>query len=175
VSPARSTSVSARHLDKRQPPATGSGFEDLGKCERMLLRVLASRHPDPTSKPQLGVLSGYSTGSSTFSNGLGRLRSLGFVRGLDITAAGLDAIGPVEPLPTGPALVQHWMGQIGKAEATMLQALTYNRAGLSKEELAEVSGYSTGSSTFSNAVGRLRSLELASKGWPLVASQVLFG
>lgn len=158
------------------PPAAGPAGElKLGKCERAQLTVLIQRHPQSTSREQLAVLSGYSSNSSTFNNALGRLRTLGLVEGLQVTAVGLTALENVPELPSGAALVAHWRGQLGKAEQAMLDAVveTYPH-GLTREQLGEKTGYSRDSSTFNNAVGRIRTLSLATKGWPLRATQELF-
>lgn len=147
---------------------------ELGRCERALLTVLAQRNGSGTSRGQLAVLTGYSHTSSGFANALGRLRTLGYVNGMTITSAGHGALGEIEPLPVGRELASHWIGQLPRAEAMMLQALLAHPDGLDKDDLSRVTGYSATSSGFANAVGKLRTLELASKGWPVRASEELF-
>ncbi len=151
-----------------------AGGSELGRCERALLTVLAQRNGSGTSRGQLAVLSGYSQTSSGFANALGRLRTLGYVNGMTITNDGRGAVGEIEPLPVGRELASHWIGQLPRAEATMLQALLAHPDGLDKDDLSRVTGYSATSSGFANAVGKLRTLELASKGWPVRASEELF-
>jgi len=151
-----------------EQPATGTAWDGLGKAERAVLAVLA-QHPQGRSRVQLALLTGYSVKSSSLSNALGRLRSDGLVgRGdpIRIEPAGQQlAAGRFEPLPTGQALYEHWAGQLGRAERTVLDALV--RAWpdeLTRDGLAAASGYSATSSSLSNALGRLRSLELVD-GW----------
>lgn len=78
---------------------------------------------------------------------------------MTITDAGLDALGPYEPLPTGGDLARYWLGHqaLGKAERTALEALLHHPDGLDKDELCAATGYSF-SGTFSNALGKLRTI-----------------
>jgi uncharacterized protein DUF87 len=141
--------------------------QKLGRCERELLKVLVQRAPRTTSRPQLAILSGYSSSSSSFANALGTLRSSGFAQntGADAIVATDDGIrwaGPVPAIPRDQAgRVAHWKSRLGKCEASVLGVLVevYPDA-LSRERLAEKAGYSPTSSSFANALGRLRTLEL---------------
>ncbi len=158
------------------PISTDARETPLGKPERVFLATLA-RHPEGLSKLQIAVLSGYSVKSSSTSNALGRLRSLGLVeRGDPIvaTAEGLAAAGDIEPSPPpGPDLVAYWMAQLGKAERAFLTAFVAAwPADIEREQLADATGYSATSSSTSNALGRLRSLGLVDG---LRASDALLG
>jgi hypothetical protein len=154
------------------------GEPKLGRCERALLSVLAQR--DTSNTAQLAILSGYSSTSSGFANALGALRSSGLAEGrgdaVRITNEGRDALGPVDPLPQGPALVAYWQGKLGLCERTLLGVLVDAgpNAALSKEQLAELSGYSATSSGFANALGKLRTLELVEGRGEIRASETLF-
>jgi hypothetical protein len=139
-----------------------NGHRALGRCERALLQVLAQRRERETSRAQLAVLSGYSSKSSGFDNALGSLRSRGLVEGLRITSEGSTVATP-EPLPTGGALFQYWSSRLGKCERALLGQLRV-RDTLSRDQLAAWSGYSEASSSFQNALGRLRTLELVEGG-----------
>lgn len=149
----------------------------LGRAERALLGVLA-RFPDGRTKQQLSVLSGYSIRSSSFANALGALRSAGLATGREpivITEAGLAEAGDVEPLPTGQALLDHWRASLGRAERTLLDVLVdAYPAALTRDELSERSGYSATSSSFPNALGKLRTLQLAEGYGETRATDVLF-
>jgi hypothetical protein len=162
--------------DTRISAGNGEGIK-LGKAERAILTVLA-QHRAGRTKVQIAILAGYSASSSTFENALGALRSAGFAtKGgelTQITPAGLEALGSWEPLPSGQALVDHWLGRLGKAERTILAACVDCHPGaLTKEELGQVTGYSTDSSTFQNALGKLRTLELVNRGAEIRASEEL--
>ncbi len=62
-----------------------------------------------------------------FNNALSALRSRGRIAGtkesLHITDDGLAVLGTWAPLPTGHALVEHWLGTLAKAERAILQTL----------------------------------------------------
>jgi hypothetical protein len=55
------------------------------------------------------------------------------------------------------------MSVLGKAERSLFAVLC-DRHSLSKQKLSELTGYSITSSSFANAIGRLRSLQLVSSG-----------
>lgn len=151
---------------------TGQG-EKLKAAERALLTVCAQKRS--VTKVQLSILSGYSIRSSSFSNALGALRSKGYVEKgepIRITDIGLKALGSYEPLPSGRQLIEHWMGQLKQAERELLRVVV-RRGSVSKEQLSKESNYSATSSSFSNALGRLRSLELVERGDPIRLSDSL--
>lgn len=166
----------------RKIPAPKPGAGDagsLGRAERALLAVMAQRIPKSSSRTQIAVLSGYSSGSSTFANALGKLRTLELVEGRGddnrITEAGLEALGEHDAPPRGRALVTWWLGKLGKAERAMLECLIASYpAALTKEEISGATGYSGNSSTFANALGRLRTLELVEGRGDARASAELF-
>ena len=144
------------------PTAPANG--DLGRCERAVLTVLA-QFPDGRSRRQVATLSGYSGKSSGFANALSKLRTLGLIsRGEPIkpTEDGLDRLaGQVEPLPSGKGLLHHWNSKLGRSERAILAVLLDAWPGaLTRDEIAERSGYSSTSSGFANALSKLRTLEL---------------
>lgn len=158
-------------------PIPGEGVK-LQRAERLILSALA-QYPEGRSKVQVAILTGYAVGGGSFSNALGALRSAGRLDGdsnrMRITAAGLEALGPFEPLPTGKALLSHWLGQLGKAERKALEAVAevYPRT-LSKEQIASRAGYEAAGGSFTNALGRLRTLELIEGRREMKASEALF-
>lgn len=133
----------------------------LTKCARALLAVVAQR--EKASASQISTLSGYRKTSSTFDNGLSELRVRGLIAGkrdaITATEAGKEEAGPVDPLPSGDDLLEHWTGQLSKAEGTMLKIIR-DHLTIDKHLLSELSGYQATSSTFDNALSRLRVLEL---------------
>lgn len=166
----------------RQTPRAADSEAKLGRCERALLAALGLRHPRPLSRDQVSILSGYSSTSSSFANGLGALRSAGLIDGggdaLRLTAAGeAEAAESIGAAPQGPDETrQMWRGKLGKAELALFDALCDAfPGGMTKEELSQRSGYSATSSSFANALGRLRTLALAVNGVGGVsASEALF-
>jgi hypothetical protein len=164
----------------RRAVAPNGDGEKLPKVERLILTALA-QYADGRTKKQIAILTGYALGGGGFNNGLGALRAKSFIadRGdetIYITASGLQALGPYEPLPHGAALLEHWMRQLEKAERLTLAAVAAAYPGdLSKEETAEAAGYAPSGGGFNNALGRLRSLELIEGKGRIRASDNLFG
>jgi Helicase HerA, central domain len=110
---------------------------------------------------------------------LARMRSAGWIEDrtgkVFITATGLQALGPFDELPTGRALLDYWLNELGSGAARMLKCL-YDAAGpLSKAELGERTGLSSQSGSFGTHLSRLRSLELISgRGDALIASEIFY-
>lgn len=169
-----SVADSARNIAVAPSP----GELKLSKAERSILTALA-QYPQGRSKVQVAVLTGYAVGGGGFGNALSSLRTRNLIVGRDpllVTAEGLETLGSSwEPLPTGRALLEHWIGQLGKAERLILQALAdeWPRT-LSKQEVAERTGYAAEGGGFGNALSRLRTLELIAGRGELRASDALF-
>ena len=158
------------------PPRTDSNGK-LPLAESKILAALA-QYPQGRSKTQVALLTGYAVTGGGFGNALGALRSKGWIDGdkarLLITDAGLATIGPDwTPLPTGPALLDYWCVQLGRAERLILEQLVqvYPES-MTKETLATATGYVASGGGFGNALGRLRTLELISGYSELRASDV---
>lgn len=159
------------------PHLNGSG-EKMPRAERLILTALA-QYPTGRTKVQIAVLTGYAVTGGGFQNALGALRSRGMIDGRDMviaTAEGIAALGSYDALPHGDALLEHWMGQLGKAERSILFAVAAAYpATLTREQVAERAGYEASGGGFQNALGRLRTLELVSGRGELRASDALFG
>ncbi len=178
------TEISQRRapLPSRRTPEHSSHNGDCevgaGGLRRMMI-ALAQRRQGLSAR-QLGVRAGLSSKSGTFTTYLARARSAGWIDGtkgqLIITPKGLSALGDWDPLPTGAALLQHWLGQLGDSGASrMLRALADSYPNpLSKQELAEAAGMTGNSGTFTTYLARLRSLELVEGLRELRASDELF-
>ena len=172
AAPARPAAAPAR------PPAVSQGPGDitLGRAHRVILTVLA-QFPAGRTKRQLGMLAGYSTRGGGFNNALGALRTAGLIeRGepIIVTGAGLAALGGWEPVPEGPALIEHWMGQLGRAERLILGAvLEAWPDSLTRDEIAASTGYAVKGGGFLNALGRLRTLQLIDGSTDIRADETL--
>jgi hypothetical protein len=167
------------------PPAPAeTGGRPLKKVERAVLGALA-QHPAGRTTKQLAVLTGYSQQGGGFRNGLGYLRTLGF-----ISPSGAEPVMPtpeglahaeslgVEPLPTGRALLDHWLHQLKKkAEREVLEVVysAYPDA-LTPEEVAArtPTQYEPSGGGFRNALGKLRTLELVEGRAEVRATEAFF-
>lgn len=157
--------------------AVDIGDRSLGKAERLILAALA-QYPHGRSKIQVALLTGYAHSGGGFNNAVSALRSAGMIEGgkdrLVITDAGLTAIGDDwTPLPTGRALLEHWLPQLGKAERAIILALAdaYPNA-MSKEDIGAATGYESSGGGFNNALSRLRTLELIDRGVPRLSDDL---
>ncbi len=141
---------------------SGDPSTNLPKAERLILTVLAQRHPERVPVDRIAAIAGYSAGGGGFNNALSSLRGKAFIEQgpspLAITADGLTALGQFDPLPTGAALLTHWMNRVGKAERAILEAAS--RGLTSKDAIASAAGYAPDGGGFNNALGRLRTLGL---------------
>ncbi len=163
----------------RRETSNRSGQAALSKAERKILTVLA-QYPGGRAKNQVAVLTGYAVGGGGFNNAISACRSRGYltgssVGGMVITESGLEALGDFEPLPTGRALLDYWCLQLKKAERSILEVLVaiYPMAA-TKAEVAERAGYEAAGGGFNNALSRLRTLELITRGTEMRASADLF-
>jgi len=149
-------------------------------AERKILQVLA-QHGSRTLR-QVAIQSGYAMAGGGFRGAISKLRTLGLITststGLAITEAGQGAIGEVDPLPTGTALVAHWMQQFNRlAEREVLRVVVaaHPRA-LPPEVIAAqtIPPYEATGGGFRGAVSKLRTLGLLEGRGELRASDVLF-
>lgn len=106
----------------REPGAAGSD-ERLGSGERSVLTAIA-QNPSGADREQISILTGYKR--STRDAYLQRLGTRGLieVRGdtIEATPAGIDALGSdFEPLPTGAALREHWIGRLPEGERAIFE------------------------------------------------------
>jgi hypothetical protein len=163
----------------RQPAASSNGTAGtLSSGERKILNALA-QYPGGRTKVQVAVLTHYAHNGGGFNNYLGALRSKAFIVGdgdrLQITDEGLDALGDIDPLPTGQDLLAHWLPKLSKAERLILETVAANfPAAMSKEDVAAATGYEPSGGGFNNALGKLRTLELISGRGVIRASDSFF-
>lgn len=140
--------------------STGEG---LSKGERAVLTVLAQFAPKAIPPKRAAAISGYSVRASTWRGILARLRQREAITGSDllgITSAGSAALGSFTPLPTGPALLQHWIAELPKGQAETLKVLAAIGGQGGASDVAARAGYSTAASTWRGIMAGLRNLDL---------------
>lgn len=156
----------AVHSHQNSPPRPIQAAKNgLPKAERLILTVLAQHQGKARSVVQVAIQAGYAVTGGGFNNALGALRSQGLIEGdkagIRITEDGIAAAGHVLPLPTGQDLIAHWQKELPKAECLILGALQDVYPGaLSKQALAEKTGYQASGGGFNNALSKLRTLSL---------------
>lgn len=185
----RSKSQERRIVEQSRPAASKSvptptgerSPSSIGNSGKRRILIALAQNPAGVTASKLSLLTGLSKKSGTWSTYLSSLRSSDYIesRGslIAITRAGLDALGAYDPLPTGEALIDYWRRELGDGGLRrMFDALieAYPRS-LSRDEIGDRTGLSTGSGTFSTYLARLRTLELAEgRGGEVRASGVLF-
>lgn len=151
------------------PPSEPSGdqADELTKTERKLLTALAQAGKR-LSLVQIGVRTGLSHRGGSFNATMTRLSRAGcvvrFTDGVEITTDGLAALGTFARLPDGPELFDYWVAKAGTTSGKILSALRAGfRSGVSaltKEEIGESCGLSSGGGSFNAALTKLKRLEL---------------
>lgn len=180
--PAAPISAPHRPIAVAPPPMGPADGEpgSLDKAQRAILAVLV-QYPEGCTAGKLTLLAGYRW-SGGFRNALSALRSLGLIDGpntgtMRATDAGIAALGEYEPLPTGRALVDYWLGHrsLGACERSVLRTLLEHPSGLAAAELATTAGYEW-SGGFRNALSSLRTagLIVGRNGEVMRASDTLF-
>lgn len=154
-----------------------------GKAEKAILAAIAHRHPRQCTRAQAAILSGYSIQSSSFSNALSALRTAGLIMGtgdaMQLTDAGhrSDTVRSIldKPPPTADAVQGFWLGHLDRAPREILNHLimAYPDAA-PRSSIAAATNYSETSSSFSNALSTLRSLELITRDRDPRATEILF-
>lgn len=150
--------------DTASKVVSGSVETGLSRGERAVLTVLAQFNPMPVSYRRAAAISGYSARSSTWRGILAGLRKPEFIGGgpdgLTITAAGLNALGSFDRLPTGRALLDHWCTVVPKGQRDVLMILSALSGQGSAADVAQRAGYSPSSSTWRGVLAGLRALDL---------------
>jgi uncharacterized protein len=127
-----------------------------------MLKAAAQFYPKTITRSQMGLLAGYTPSAGTFGNYLGELRKLGLIKVSDdeimITDEGLDAAGYTEPLPNDPQqLLELWSNKLTMGPAKMLKIVAdAYPSWITRQELADRSGYTASAGTFGNYLGELR-------------------
>lgn len=138
--------------------------EGLGRPESNILGVLAQQR-GPIPRARLALLAGYSPQGGAFGNCLSRLRVAGRIEGsqeLVITREGLAVAPRMAPLPSGAKLIDHWAQhpRMDKPMRAIFMSLAQSGKPLTREQVAERTGYSASAGAFGNALSRLRVLGL---------------
>jgi len=150
-----------------QPRVVGelrAGFIDPGKASAPMMRNMLTalaQHSDGLEKRVLLLHTGYSSSGQT-ATAFRELVRLGYTEDLGehrlrVTAAGLTALGPYEPLPQGTALREHLLGgtRLSRMDRNILRAVCdAYPAPIGKREVLAQTGYSASGQT-SSAFGRL--------------------
>jgi hypothetical protein len=150
-------------VSRMKVQGSGPCDSELTPSLRRVLKALA-QYPDGMETNRLAALSGY-TVNGHFNNMVGTLRTKEYITParvvpIQITDAGLNALGQFEPLPVGAELRQYWLNKVGSSKAKILQVLFDDYPeGNQASELAAKAGY-TVNGHFNNMIGSLRTMGL---------------
>ncbi len=121
----------------------------------------------PLSKQRIATLSGFSVSGGTFNTYLSELKRNGWIKdngdSLSITEEGMKHAEPAD-MPTGEDLLTLWTSKFRDGAAKMLRYI-YSRYPnrVSKEEIAEETGFEASGGTFNTYLSELRRNGLISK------------
>jgi hypothetical protein len=151
----------------KRPIAVSTGNGSLGKCSREIIRFLAQYEDREFTKAQVGIATGYSTGSGGFNNSLGELNQRGFIIrdgklrvNRDAMDQIIESVGEIVPQEYN---IETYKSNLGKCEREIYDVLlNHPEQSFTKEELsmATETKYSHDSGGFNNSLGRLNTLEL---------------
>ncbi len=144
--------------------AVSGAAEGLGKAPLAILTAVASVDAGMPLR-RAAMLAGYSPRKSTVRNALSTLRVRGLVTSegqmLRATHDGLSLVLHAPALPTGPALYDYWMSELGAAEREMLRlAVEVYPYVVNNDHIATKTEYDPAKSTVRNAFSKLRTLGL---------------
>lgn len=138
--------------------------------------------PGPYTKNQVAFVAKYKPGGGSFQNALGRLRSAGLIEYpspgfVTLTEDGRGAAAWTDEVLTPEAIQTRVLAMIDGPMRRILEPLIQIYPDeTSKDDLAELAGYTAGGGSYQNALGRLRSLGVIDYPSPgmVVALEVLF-
>lgn len=142
---------------------------NFGICAKKIYSFLSSNPDKKFSKFQLGMLTGYSHKSGGFNNALSILNSHNLISrdGTLIEFGELDDDLIIEGNQT--LSISYWFSKLGKCPASIFKVLLDNpNSTYNKEELAEITSYSSGSGGFNNSLSKLKTLEIIKKEGTLI-------
>jgi hypothetical protein len=163
--------VDGKHIVKvpvthPRPRFTASGSPEVGRSGLRRILVALAQRPDGLTNRQIGIRAGISSRSGSFSTYMSTGRTNGWIVDAGpvrtITEAGLAALGNYEPLPTGAALLEHWLRELGESGASrILRVLSEAYPDpLDNDAIGERASISARSGSFSTYMSKLRGLEL---------------
>lgn len=149
-------------VDRTAPPQTKIKYDgplQLGGPHKRILKALAELRSIGKDQPpteMIAAWAGYRHGGGGFNNPIGNLRTWGLVDGTSLTEEGLKISG-IMPTPDQEEVHRRIRNILDGPERKILDVLLQlHGESISKEELAEKSGYTFGGGGFNNPLGRLR-------------------
>jgi hypothetical protein len=146
-----------------------------------MLAALATLHPKPLTRRQIGTFVVLPSHGSTFTSYLSALRKAGYIDEngelVSLTESGLASVGSAPPAPsTTEEMVAMWSAKLKAGARQMLAHLVANHPGaVTRQALGEAVGLPASGSTFTSYLSALRKNELIQEnGAEVRASDTLF-
>lgn len=164
----------------RQVVSNGAGDASVGKSGLRRMLIALAQRPQGLTRGQLGLRARVSAKGGSFDTYLSKARVSGWVISegdrVTITDAGVAALGTYEPLPSGRALLEHYIAEFGSSGAArMLRAIADVYPGvIGRSDLAVAASVSDRGGSFDTYLSKLRTLELVEGSRELRASDELF-
>jgi hypothetical protein len=167
----------------KQPGVTRSGLLNphafksnengsLNKCPKAILTFLYLRAGNSFTKPQIGAMTGYSPNSGGFNNALSELRQKDLIQ-KDNSKYTINPSMPTENIAdnideklfsNSKESLEQWLNKLNKCPREIYNILlNHSNQEYTKDELGEITGYSSGSGGFNNALSNLCTLGLAER------------
>lgn len=168
----------AARISRPAPQVSSPGDSSLPSGERKML-VAVAQYADRggATRVQLSMLTGFKRSTRDRYIQFLTQKGLAQVEGDSVqpTAAGFRALGDFEPLPTGDALLEHWLEKLPAGESSILRVVAskYPKA-VDRDAITEATGFAR--STRDRYVQFLQARKLVSADRNgVVASEELFG
>lgn len=162
---------------RTQPRASGAATGRAGDGSGMEVRVrrvltVLAQFGGTVSRRKMGAVAGYAPYGSSMQKALATARAEGWARdagthdGAEITPEGRRALGKFDPLPTGAALREYWRANLPDQRSTSVFTVLMSSGGrlVSRENLAEATGYEAYGSSMQKALATLRAHEIVVDG-----------
>lgn len=189
-----STEGAAAAADVPKPVVTFATAAALGEVARAAIKKVATAHaggagrrllialaqnPQGITPRKMGILADVTPGGSSWRAAMAGFRKAGHIEetggSVRITAAGLHELGAYEPLPTGKALCEYWLSQMGATRRAIFEAIIAGKGRpIPAAAVARAAGIELGGSNWRSHMAQLRGLELVSGSTELRAAAELF-
>jgi hypothetical protein len=161
-----------RERPVEQPPSVDpSGVMNPARQRILDTIALLNRLDVEVERDTLAAWYGVHPNNKGLTNNLGALRTAGYLDGLRLTAVGQGYARDIA-IPSQKELHEKILSPLNASQRKIMDVLIENDE-LEREQLAEILGVHPNNKGLTNNLGRLRSRQLATKGWPIKAGDVL--
>lgn len=179
--PARPTQrfIDPLKIEKLDWITKAEGNGTIGNSGKRRILTALAQNLQGLSVRKLAILTGISRTGGTWRTYMADLRREQFVAGHDpvnITSAGITALGSYQPLPTGRELIGYWQERLGDSgKRRIFDALIEHYPhSMTPEELSAATGIDNAGGTWRTYMAELRGLEIIEGTKTIKAAPLLF-